>query len=229
MAIEYDGPIHIQDKLQRESDEIKNQLCLKAGLGLLRINDRYVTKLENGMTLLRWIIEVDEIAKAFDDAQRDGHIPWDEPFDPAFVQPGADATSFPYWLSQNTIQAIHDFFDTLDRSMPKGWTSICGQDEKGNGYRMSFLYFGEQVLWSQTAMKKQNLDFGLDDLLSELDTCELGLRLKEFREGKIASCPQDKLLPIFRKFCEKYHAQPSHSSGTQPFNCSWNPKWGWKF
>jgi hypothetical protein len=229
MVVEYDGPIHNQDKVQRERDEIKNELCRKANLGLLRINDRYVTKLENGMTLLRWIIEVREIAKAFDEAQRNGQIPWDEPFDPTFVQPGVSAKGFPYWLSQNTIKSIHDFFDKLDRSMPKGWTSICGEDEKGNGFRMSFLYFGDQVLWIQTGMKKQNLDLGLDDLLREMDTCELGLHLKKYREGEISPCAKGKLLPIFQRFCEKYRAQPSFSSGTHPFHCSWNPTGGWNF
>jgi very-short-patch-repair endonuclease len=229
MVVEYDGPIHTQDRVQRERDEIKNELCQKANLGLLRINDRYVTKLENGMTLLRWIIEVREIAKAFDEAQINGQIPWDEPFDPTFVQPGVDAKGFPYWISQNSTQSIHEFFDKLDRSMPKGWTSICGEDEKGNGFRMSFLYFGEQVLWIQTGMKKQNLDFGLDDLLMELDTCELGLRLKKYREGEISSCAKGEILPIFQRFCEKYRALPSHSSGTDPFHCSWNPKRGWSF
>jgi hypothetical protein len=113
--------------------------------------------------------------------------------------------------------------------MPKGWVSICGEDEKGNGYRMSYLYFGEQVLWVQTAMKKQNLDMGLDDLLREMDTCELGLRLKKYREGEISSCAKGELLPIFQRFCERYRAQPSFSSGTQPFHCSWSPKRGWNF
>jgi hypothetical protein len=228
MVVEYDGPIH-QDEVQRERDEIKNELCRKANLGLLRVNDRYVTKLENGMTLLRWIVEVREIAKAFDEAQMNGQIPWDEPFDPTFVQPGVNAKGFPYWLSQNSTQSIRDFFDKLDRSMPKGWTSICGEDEKGNGYRMSFLYFGEQVLWIQTGMKKQNLDFGLDDLLRELDTCELGICLKKYREGEVLPCAKGELLPIFQRFCERYRAQPSFSSGTDPFHCSWSPKKGWKF
>ena len=193
MVVEYDGPIHAQDKVQRERDEIKNELCQKANLGILRINDRYVTKLENGMSLLRWIIEVRDIARAFNEAQISGQIPWDEPFDPIFMQPGANVKRFPYWLSQKTTQSIHDFFDKLDRSVPKGWTSICGEDENGNGFRMSFLYFGEQALWIQTGMKKQNLDFGLDDLLMELDTCELGLRLKKYCEGEISSCAKGKL------------------------------------
>jgi len=229
MAIEYDGPIHTQDQVQRERDEIKNELCQKACLGLLRINDRYVTKLENGMTLLRWIIEVREIENAFNEAQENGIIPLDEPFDPTFVLPGLNTKGFPYRLSQNSIQSIHSFFDKLDSSIPKGWVSICGEDEKGNGFRMSSLYFGEHVLWIQTGMKKQNLDLGLDDLLRELDTCELGLRLKKYREGKVFSCTKEIFIQKFKEFCEKYHAQPSHSSGTQPFNCSWNPKSGWKF
>jgi very-short-patch-repair endonuclease len=58
MIIEYDGPFHRLNTEQQERDEIKNEFCRRAGLGLLRINDRYVTKLYRGMTVLRWIIEV---------------------------------------------------------------------------------------------------------------------------------------------------------------------------
>ena len=87
MAIEYDGPLHQLSAEQIVRDEIKNELCRRAGLGLLRINDNYVTKIYRGMTVLRWIIEVIELEKAFNAAQEEGHIPWDEPFDPTVLDP----------------------------------------------------------------------------------------------------------------------------------------------
>jgi very-short-patch-repair endonuclease len=70
MIVEYDGPLHQSRAKQQERDEIKNELCRCAGLGLLRINDNYVTKLYRGMTVLRWIVEVAELEKAFYAAQR---------------------------------------------------------------------------------------------------------------------------------------------------------------
>jgi hypothetical protein len=84
LAIEYDGPTHLAGK-QTARDEIKNAFCHEAGLPLIRIVASYVTRLYRGMTLLRWIVEVIELEKAFDQAQQSGLVPWDEPFDPLSI------------------------------------------------------------------------------------------------------------------------------------------------
>jgi hypothetical protein len=234
MIIEYDGPLHQTDEKQQERDKIKNELCKRAELGMLRINDRHVTKLYRGMTVLRWIVEVAELEKAFNEAQENGHIPWDEGFDPAFLQPvgaglepvGAGGR-FPYWLSASATQSFHTFFDKLDPSVPKGWNGIVGSDKQGNGFRLSCLYFREHVLWSTTAVRKQDLQFPEYDLLDQLDTCELGIRLEKFRKGEISSCTKVEFRPIFERFCERYNAHPSHSMGSFPFETSWGIN-GWK-
>ncbi len=144
MIVEYDGPLHQSSAKQQERDAIKNELCRRAGIGLLRINDRYVTKLYRGMSVLRWIVEVTELAKAFYEWQEKGHIPWDEPFDPAFIDPGGSSRRFPYWLSAPATRSIHDFFKTLKLDIPRGWSGVIGQDKNGAGRRLSCLYFGEQ-------------------------------------------------------------------------------------
>lgn len=228
MIVEYDGPLHESDEKQQERDRIKNDLCRSAELGILRINDRHVTKLYRGMTLLRWIVEVKELEKAFYEAQAIGQVPWDEPFDPAFLQPSDSDQRFPYWLSAVATQSFHDFFKTIDPCIPKGWDGIVGKDHAGNGVRLSSLYFGEHILWAKTAVRKQDLDFPHHELLDQVDTCELGIRLKKFRRGEIASCTKEKFRPIFERFCERYNAHPSHSMGAFPFETSWNPNQGWR-
>ena len=109
MVVEYDGPLHADAK-QQERDEIKNELCRRAELGMLRIHDRHVTKLYRGMTVLRWIVEVSELEKAFYEAQANGQVPYDEPFDPAMFMTGSTGRHFPYWLSAPATQSFHDFF-----------------------------------------------------------------------------------------------------------------------
>jgi len=98
------------------------------------------------MSILRWIIEVTELEKAFYEAQEKGHIPWDEPFDPAFLEPVGSGSRFPYWLSASAIQSFHDFFKTLDHDILKGWNGIIGQDKNVGSRRLSCLYFGDQIL-----------------------------------------------------------------------------------
>jgi len=157
MIVEYDGPLHRSSAKQQERDEIKNELCRRAGLGLLRINDNYVTKLYRGMTVLRWIVEVTELEKAFYVAQEDGQIPWDEPFDPTFLEPAGSGGGFPYWLGAAATQSFHRFFKTLDQGIPKGSADIIGQDKHGAVRRLSCLYFGDQILWTKTGIRKQDL------------------------------------------------------------------------
>ena len=227
MVVEYDGPLHVAAK-QQERDRIKNDLCKRAELGMLRIHDRHVTKLYRGMSLLRWIVEVSELEKAFYEAQANGQVPDDEPFDPAsFISAGSKG-QFPYWLSAPATQSFHDFFKTIDPAEPKGWTGILGYDDEDTGYRLSCLYFGGNILWARTAVRKQGLDFPHHDLLNELDTCELGIRLKKFRRGEIPSVSKEEFRQVFDSFCERYNAQPSHSMGAFPFEQTWDLKSGWQ-
>ena len=227
MIVEYDGPLHADEK-QQESDRIKDDLCCRAELGMLRIHDRHVTKLYRGMSVLRWIVEVTKLQKAFYEAQEKGQVPYDEPFDPAFFDSVGGGRHFPYWLSAPATQSFHAYFKTVDEAIPKGWNSIFGHDSEGTGYRLSCLYFGEHILWAKTAVRKQNSDFPQYDLLNELDTCELGIQLKKFRNGEVKSVGKEEFRRIFMNFCEKYNARPSHSMGAFPFKGSWDFKSGWK-
>ena len=227
MIIEYDGPFHIDAK-QQERDRIKNDLCRRAQLGMLRIHDRHVTKLYRGMSVLRWIVEVSELEKAFYEAQEQGSVPSDEPFDPASFISIGNGKRFPYWLSAPATQSFHNFFETLDSSTPRGWTSFLGFDENDTGYRLSCLYFGKNVLWAKTAVRRQDLDFPHLDLLNEIDTCELGVRLMKFRGGQIHSNSKEEFRPVFDQFCECYNPHPSRSMGSFPFEGTWDFKHGWQ-
>lgn len=228
MVVEYDGPLHRLSAEQKERDVIKNELCRRAGLGLLRINDNYVTKIYRGMTVLRWIIEVTELEKAFNAAQEGGRIPWDEPFDPTFLEPAGSGGRFPYWLGAAATQSFHKFFGTLNRDIPKGLNGVLGQDENGAARRLSCLYFGDQILWTTTGIRKQDLQFPDYDLLDEINTCELGILLKRFRRGLVHASSVDEFRPIFEHFCKGYNAHPSCSMGAFPFETHWNFTDGWK-
>lgn len=60
MVVEYDGPMHSEPK-QQERDKIKNALCGRASLGILRIGINHVTRRFRGSSILRWIVEVTEL------------------------------------------------------------------------------------------------------------------------------------------------------------------------
>lgn len=215
MIIEYDGPYHADAK-QQVRDRIKNDLCKRAGLGVLRIHDGHVAEYNGGMTLLRWIMEVSELEKAFNEAQANGQIPYDEGFDPTFLHGLGDGNLFPYWLSDQATQSFHEFFSTLDPDMPKGWAGILGHDNEETAHRLSYLRFGDNVLWGVSAVRKQDLSFPHYELINEIGTYKLGSRLKKFRKGEIAASSKEEFNQMVETFSERYNARPSRSVGNFP-------------
>jgi hypothetical protein len=229
IVVEYDGPTHTQPK-QQERDRIKDALCVEAGLGILRINANHVTRLYRGMSVLRWIIEVTELEKWFYKAQADGQLPWDEPFDPAMIMHRGDGRRWPYWLSVSATQSINDYVASAGWSNCKGWAGIIGEDAQKNLHELSFLWFDNHVIWSETAIRRQNFEFPTYDLLNGIAVCELYLKLSSFRRGETHDITGAQFQQVCERFCRKYDSHPSHSHcfGSAPFNYSWNGS-GWTF
>jgi very-short-patch-repair endonuclease len=228
MIVEYDGPFHAESR-QVERDKIKDALCVDAGLGILRINANHVTRLYRGISILRWIIEVTELQKWFEQAQVEGQIPCDEPFDPAMIADDGRGRKWPYWLSVTANQSILSFLEKMDNRLPKGRVGILGSDAIGNQHSLSFIWFGNEIIWSRTAVRPQNVDFPSYDLLNEISICELGLKLRKFQNDELASISVSQFQRIHAEFCQKYNAHPSHSMGGYPFHCSWTPEKGFQF
>lgn len=78
-AVEFDGPLHDRNPETIRRDNLKNSICKKLGMPLLRIDAGYLRKLSR-FTLIGWMVEVWFLAEAFYDAQESGSVPWDEPF-----------------------------------------------------------------------------------------------------------------------------------------------------
>ena len=83
-SVEFDGPTHTSpDQINR--DQKKNNLLKRFEHPFIRINSRYLDDKYRGLDLLTYFVDVWFLAKAFYEAQSQGHIPYDEPFDPAFI------------------------------------------------------------------------------------------------------------------------------------------------
>lgn len=79
-AVEFDGKQHFTDHATRERDRLKDTLCLKAELPLLRITSEY-TRTQGRWTILSYVVEGFYHSLAFFEAQERGYIPLDEPYD----------------------------------------------------------------------------------------------------------------------------------------------------
>lgn len=222
--VEYDGPYHMAPVQQRR-DRTKDSLCADAGLGILRINANHVTKLYRGMSVLRWIIEVTEFEKWFNEAQAAGYMPLDEPFDATGISR--------FWLSRPAIRSLNTFaFDNRNPGTTGGWAGIVGRDAENNLHELAYCWYGDRVIWSKTGVRRQNFQFRAFELLREIAICELGLKLKEYQKGRLHPISGSQLQRICERFCSRYDAFPNYTAGGDaPRNCSWSwsPASGWKF
>jgi very-short-patch-repair endonuclease len=228
--VEYDGPSHA-DPRQMQRDQTKDRLCSDASLGILRINANHINRRFRGISVLRWIIEVTELEKSFNDAQQAGYVPWDESFDPAMIIDDGKGKKWPYWLSAAATQRLNDFVSKR-RTENGGWANIIGRDDEQNLHDLSFCWFENSVIWSKTAVKNQSFQFPAFDLLREIATCDLDAKVQEYQEGKHQPASGAKFQKVCEKFCGRYDAHPSHSftcGGSAPFAFSWGLNTGWKF
>lgn len=84
-AVEVDGKYHFKDKRQIKNDKIKDDLCEKYMLPLLRINSNYLVEKFRNTCLLDWLVDIWFLREAFFAAQDNGIVPEDEIFDPYSV------------------------------------------------------------------------------------------------------------------------------------------------
>jgi Protein of unknown function (DUF2726) len=83
-AVEFDGSKHDRDAVTIARDGLKNSICERLGMPLLRIDAGYLRKVGR-FTLIGWLAEVWFLNAAFEAAQERGEIPWDEIFHYSFI------------------------------------------------------------------------------------------------------------------------------------------------
>jgi hypothetical protein len=100
-AVEFDEPHHLTDPHTIRRDRLKANVCEKLGLPLVRIGSEFLRR-ERRFTLIGYLVEVWHLERSFDEAQKAGQIPWDEPFIPENVIAESihAEIDWPYWLER---------------------------------------------------------------------------------------------------------------------------------
>ena len=208
-AVEFDGPSH-KSTGQKERDAMKNGLCQKFALPMLRVNAKYLVPKYRGMDLLSWFIKVWFLQEDFYKAQEDGSIPEDEIFDPGLIlahsvshlQSGKGL--FPYWLSrplQAQIQRLHEAGKCVDRTP----NHIIGQDDKGDYHALCWLRMTEEeVVLAETGMRRQGFPIHLCDILWQIAVYELYEELKRFLRAEAAAHDLEHVRTRVAEYRESY-------------------------
>jgi hypothetical protein len=213
-VVEFDGPTH-REATQKHRDALKNDLCRRFDLPLLRINANHLIEKYIKAFLLRWIVSAWELQKSFDEAQEKGQIPWDEGFDPIML-----------WHSGETIEEIHPHWLSLKpRRTIEAWAK---QGRIPNAHSCQFVFSDDEhnyhglewmdvsattVLCVESAMRAQQFPIYLGDLFGELLTVLMFERLQDFLksgEGNIAPEEVERRVALFKR---KYQFSSGHSSG----------------
>ena len=174
-AVEFDGPTHREHR-QKDRDRRKDFLCDRFDFPLLRINSNYIDRQFRGLDLLTYFVEVWFMSAAFDEAQAQGHVPYDECFDPcSIISDGRRKERWPYWISldlqvrlQNLAKTgkIHDY-------IPCHW---IGRDSAGIYRCLAWLHFkADSCIIVETGMREQKFPIFVSDILSQIavfDLCE---------------------------------------------------------
>ncbi len=79
-AVEFDGYQHQTDPGTILRDYMKDAICQKLGLPILRIDARYLIPLNKWGTVLGWLVAIWYLQKGFRDAQERGEVPPGEDF-----------------------------------------------------------------------------------------------------------------------------------------------------
>ena len=78
-AVEFDGLLHETDDVTIRRDRLKNSICSKLGMPLLRVGADYLQHVGR-FTIVSWLAELWFVYEGWQQAQERGGIPADEPF-----------------------------------------------------------------------------------------------------------------------------------------------------
>ena len=211
MAIEYDGPFHSGAE-QVARDAKKHFLCKEAGLPILRINANHVLRKYRGMTLLRWIIEVIQLQKSFDEAQEKGQVPFDEPFDPMMIMSDGSGRKWPYWLSATAMVRINKFVRSEQGT--RAWVTLVGEDDDQKLHSLEYVLIGDQVLYVRTSARNQDANIPKFDMIREVTHCEMGEQLASFLQGEQQLMSIKNFQSIHDKVFKQFKMYLSSSMGS---------------
>jgi hypothetical protein len=203
-AVEFDGPTHSADR-QLLRDTRKNDLCQRFELPLLRINANYLKRQYRKLDLLSWFAECWFVSKAFDEAHENGSIPWDEPFDPAWItRLGGYDDPFPLCLCHSEKNAIRDLCDsgTIRDASP---STFIGVDQSENFFCYAFLRISKtECVYVTTGMRNQMFPIPPTEVLDQIAVCDLYKKLTQTLAGKRPPCKNSDIDRLVSEYTGRY-------------------------
>ncbi len=200
-AVEFDGESHLA-AAQIEKDRIKDQLCKRFGLPIVRINARFVVKAYRQMDLLSWFVHVWFLQKGFDEAQSSGAIPPDEPFC-AWSFCFGDKP-FPLFLSAVVREKIRRLATAkrLADSIPSHY---IGRDENHNLRGLTWLMVdNDRWLCAKSGMRSQQFPIDQTEVYDDIIVFAIWEKIERYLKTGMGCLDSGQMTKIIDSYRTKY-------------------------
>lgn len=195
-AIELDDPTHNALEAQQR-DRKKDVVCEAAGFELLRITSSALDRGPRGRRLVEYLIDARQLGQAFYEAQEQGAIPLDEPYDYRLVlgrnddgrvclindlsQPARLAALTAYEAGEIKAQIIKGFHLYWRDGWAEGWSWLHVRDDL--------------FLFRQTKLRSYRFDCGIGpgELAEDLSAAAIGDDLAAMRRNEPVLCTRLQL------------------------------------
>jgi hypothetical protein len=213
-AVEFDGSGHSSPEVQRR-DQIKNSLCDRFALPLLRINRKYLTKAFSNWDLLRWFCTVFFVKKSWDEDVEEGRIPYEDSiFDPMFVSVKTKSGMRSLELERHArAEFVHLFMSgKIPFYVPN---CITAMDSDQTLRAISWIKTSEQQgALVETAMQHQNLGSWVQFAIRGIVLSQLQERVSAITSGEETPLPISSIENRVKRFEVKYKTIMSLRSST---------------
>lgn len=156
-AVEFDGPGHDTEDAQRR-DKLKNDLCDRFRLQLLRINQKYLSESFSSWDLVSWFCTVWFVKRGWNEAVDEGKIHYEDAiFDPMFVSVRTKSGTCGLELERHARSEFGRLFQngSIPDHMPE-W--IVAKDENNTLRALAWISVSEtEGVIVETAMKQQRV------------------------------------------------------------------------
>lgn len=205
-AIEFDEPYHDTENRARHNDKLKNTICEKLGLPLLRIQIDQFQQIGK-YTILGWLVELWFLYNSFIETQEKGAVPPDELFDYSAFLTSTDSDGRTEWYPFDPFTHYRRLFYDLTES-DEAFNCCVIRCKTDQGYEESisaiYLTTGGTILGKGRCRTFSYPPVSAVELAEELAVRDVYIKYWQYKYGRYVTVPHAKADLILREYRNKH-------------------------
>jgi hypothetical protein len=201
-AIEFDEPYHDNNPTAQHNDKLKNSICERLELPLLRIQFEHLQQVGK-YTILGWLVELWFLYQAFVEAQESGSVPLDEAFDYTMFFTSIDDEGNTEWYPFDPFHTYRNLLkELIDSGKAFSCCAIRRTNQHGSDEAISAIYLtaGGTIVGKARCRTFSFPSLSSSDLAEELAVKDVCDKYHQYIEGRYRTIPHNKVDTILRDF-----------------------------